>query len=96
MKLSSFADYVDQVSTDYTPGELNRSKLIPYYPFDPQKITQSIAATRFKFQPNTNNYGQSFQDFFNMQVNPNSLFETATQDGLKEFNQFQSLFNQMA
>jgi hypothetical protein len=31
-----------------------------------------------------------------MQVNPESLFETATQDGLKEFNQFQSLFNQMA
>ncbi len=96
MNLSSFADYVDQGSTDYTPGELNRSRLIPYYPFDPQKITQTIAAARFKFRPDTNNYGQSFQDFFNMQVNPESLFETATQGGLKEFNQFQSLFNQMA
>ena len=90
--LREFADYVD--SGNYLPGELSRMGLTSYNPYDPIAVSQTISKARFKFQPKTNNTGQSFQEFFNTQINPNSLLTNAIAPGIAGFNQVASMFSQ--
>jgi len=90
--LREFSDYVD--SGQYLPGELARMNLTAYNPYDPQNVTETIAKSRFKFRPETSNTGKSFQDFFNIQMNPSALFNTATAPGMANFMQTANMFSQ--
>ena len=90
--LREFSDYVE--AGQYLPGELSRMGLSAYAPYDPGIVTQSIAKARFKFKPKENNTGKSFQEFFNLQVNPNTLFNNATAPGMMGFAQTANMFSQ--
>lgn len=90
--LREFADYVE--AGQYLPGELSRMGLSSYAPYNPQNVTQTIAKARFKFKPEENNTGKSFQDFLNLQMNPNALFSNATAPGMTGFMQTANMFSQ--
>jgi hypothetical protein len=87
-------NYAINYDAGYTPGELIRSNIEQYYPYDKDKMIQQITNARFGIKQKPIETASSFQDFLNLQMQPSLLFDVATAPGLAEFNQISQIFNQ--
>lgn len=69
--MAKFSDYL---STDYLPGEIYSSGLDEYRSLvSPMDIQEYISSKKFKFSPSDK--GDRFQDFLNLQSDPNYLIK---------------------
>ena len=79
--------------TNYTPGQLIQNSIERYYPYNKGGMIEQITKARYtiKQQPFVDN---RFQDFLNLQSNPDFLFNATIAPGLSNFNQALQMFNQ--
>lgn len=87
-------NYAMNYDAGYTPGELVRSSIEQYYPYDKDKMIQQITNARIGIKQKPIETASSFQDFLNLKMQPGLLFDMATAPGLYEFNQMSQMFNQ--
>ena len=73
--MARYAQYVD---SDYLPGDLRTSGLDEYNLY-PMLKTDYMANKLWKFQPQKDDSGESFQTFLALQNNPEALFRSKMQ-----------------
>jgi hypothetical protein len=89
--MARFADYVDK---GFLPGEV-RTSAYDSAALNPLATTAYENKKRWKFTPNTKPDGASFQDFLNLQNNPEAVMSSKMKvpAGFLVFNQMAGGYN---